>query len=102
MEAYYEMLSAANAASQGTNSSGKYAQLTSFLEQTEEYLSSLGTKIAAVKLQQQRSEAAAAAAALAKAEGASAEQQKYEADFAAKEVEAEQVITRERTLVLCE
>jgi uncharacterized glyoxalase superfamily metalloenzyme YdcJ len=87
MDAYYEMLSAAQEANKGSGKgSGKYEALTSFLEQTEEYLNSLGTKIAAVKLQQQRSEAAAAAAAMAKAEGASDEQQKYEAEFAAREV----------------
>ena len=52
----------------------RYASLQEFLEKTEGYLSQLGGKIAALKLDQQRSEAAARAAAEAEAAGATEEE----------------------------
>ena len=55
----------------GADTDERYASLQEFLEKTEGYLSQLGGKIAALKLDQQRSEAAAAAASVAEENGLS-------------------------------
>jgi hypothetical protein len=55
--------------------SERYDELASFLTKTEQYLTTLGTKISALKLTHEREDAAAAAAAAAAARGASAEEQ---------------------------
>ena len=84
MEAYRQLLAEARgregAEGLGANAEGlsgadqRYASLQEFLEKTEGYLSQLGGKIAALKLDQQRSEAAARAAAEAEAAGATEEE----------------------------
>ena len=83
MEAYRQLLAEARGregaeglgASPGLSAADeRYASLQEFLEKTEGYLSQLGGKIAALKLDQQRSEAAARAAAEAEAAGATEEE----------------------------
>jgi len=83
MEAYRQLLAEARGregaeglgASPGISAADeRYASLQEFLEKTEGYLSQLGGKIAALKLDQQRSEAAARAAAEAEAAGATEEE----------------------------
>ena len=84
MEAYRQLLAEARgregAEGLGAGAEGlsgadeRYASLQEFLEKTEGYLSQLGGKIAALKLDQQRSEAAARAAAEAEAAGATEEE----------------------------
>ena len=80
MEAYRELLAEARGregaigAGDGDAGDDKFAALQEFLEKTEGYLEQLGGKIAALKLDQQRSEAAAAAAAEAEAQGMTEEE----------------------------
>ncbi|XP_042478717.1 ATP-dependent helicase BRM-like isoform X2 [Macadamia integrifolia] len=64
----------------------RYAVLSSFLSQTEEYLYKLGGKITATKNQQEAVEAAAAAVAAARAQGLSEEEVKIAAACAGEEV----------------
>ncbi|KAJ4955280.1 hypothetical protein NE237_012063 [Protea cynaroides] len=64
----------------------RYAVLSSFLSQTEEYLHKLGGKITATKNQQEAVEAAAAAAAAARSQGLSEEEVKNVAACAGEEV----------------
>ncbi|GAB2271727.1 hypothetical protein Dimus_006558 [Dionaea muscipula] len=64
----------------------KYAVLSSFLTQTEDYLHKLGGKITAAKNQQEVHEAAAAAAAAARAQGLSEEEVRSAAACAGEEV----------------
>ncbi|PIN18589.1 Chromatin remodeling complex SWI/SNF [Handroanthus impetiginosus] len=85
VERYREMLM-----EQQTNISGeaaeRYAVLSSFLTQTEEYLHKLGSKITAAKNQQEVEEAANAAAAAARAQGLSEEEVRAAAACAREEV----------------
>ena len=81
MEAYRKLLAEARGREGGELGSSaaysnddRYASLQEFLEKTEGYLQQLGGKIAALKLDQQRSEAAATAAAEAEAAGATEEE----------------------------
>eukprot|EP00262_Sarcandra_glabra_P019213 TRINITY_DN7166_c0_g2_i2.p1 TRINITY_DN7166_c0_g2~~TRINITY_DN7166_c0_g2_i2.p1 ORF type:complete len:1406 (-),score=309.05 TRINITY_DN7166_c0_g2_i2:372-4517(-) len=75
---------------QQTNISGegaqRYAVLSSFLSQTEEYLQKLGGKITAAKNHQEVEEAAKAAAVAARAQGLSEEEVKAAAACAREEV----------------
>ncbi|XP_010255301.1 PREDICTED: ATP-dependent helicase BRM [Nelumbo nucifera] len=64
----------------------RYAVLSSFLTQTEEYLHKLGGKITAAKNQQEVEEAATAAAAAARSQGLSEEEVKAAAACAREEV----------------
>ncbi|VFQ76408.1 unnamed protein product [Cuscuta campestris] len=64
----------------------RYAVLSSFLSQTEEYLHKLGSKITAAKNQQEIEEAASAASAVAKAQGLSEEEARAAASCAREEV----------------
>ncbi|CAH9108266.1 unnamed protein product [Cuscuta epithymum] len=64
----------------------RYAVLSSFLSQTEEYLHKLGSKITAAKNQQEIEEAASSAAAAAKAQGLSEEEVRAAASCAREEV----------------
>ncbi|PKA58794.1 ATP-dependent helicase BRM [Apostasia shenzhenica] len=64
----------------------RYAVLSSFLSQTEEYLHKLGGKIAAAKSNQEMEEAANAAVAAARAQGFSEEEVKAAAACAGQEV----------------
>ncbi|CAN6455544.1 unnamed protein product [Victoria cruziana] len=85
VDRYREML-----LEQQTNMPGdaaqRYAVLSSFLSQTEEYLHKLGGKIRAVKCNQEVEEASLAAAAAARAQGLSEEEVKAAANCAGKEV----------------
>ncbi|XP_057780565.1 ATP-dependent helicase BRM isoform X2 [Salvia miltiorrhiza] len=85
VERYREML-----LEQQTNVPGeaaeRYAVLSSFLSQTEEYLHKLGSKITATKNQQEVEEAANAAAAAARAQGLSEEEVRAAAACAREEV----------------
>ncbi|KAL7158770.1 hypothetical protein ABFS83_02G165400 [Erythranthe nasuta] len=85
VERYREML-----LEQQTNVPGeaaeRYAVLSSFLTQTEEYLQKLGSKITATKNQQEVEEAANAAAAAARAQGLSEEEVRAAATCAREEV----------------
>ncbi|XP_031502776.1 ATP-dependent helicase BRM [Nymphaea colorata] len=85
VDRYREML-----LEQQTNTPGdaaqRYAVLSSFLSQTEEYLHKLGGKIRAVKCNQEVEEASLAAAAAARAQGLSEEEVKAVANCAGKEV----------------
>ncbi|KAI3444521.1 hypothetical protein Pfo_001186 [Paulownia fortunei] len=85
VERYREML-----LEQQTNIPGeaaeRYAVLSSFLTQTEEYLHKLGSKITAAKNQQEVEEAANAAAAAARAQGLSEEEVRAAAACAREEV----------------
>ncbi|KAK7274397.1 hypothetical protein RIF29_15482 [Crotalaria pallida] len=64
----------------------RYAVLSSFLSQTEEYLHKLGSKITAAKNQQEVEEAAKAAAAAARMQGLSEEEVRAAATCAGEEV----------------
>ncbi|KAL3622142.1 hypothetical protein CASFOL_033553 [Castilleja foliolosa] len=64
----------------------RYAVLSSFLSQTEDYLHKLGSKITATKNQQEVEEAANAAAAAARAQGLSEEELRAAAACAREEV----------------
>ena len=55
--------------------SERYEELAAFLTKTEQYLTTLGSKISALKLTHEREDAAVAAAAAAAARGASLEEQ---------------------------
>ncbi|KAH6779898.1 transcription regulatory protein SNF2 [Perilla frutescens var. hirtella] len=85
VERYREML-----LEQQTNVPGeaaeRYAVLSSFLTQTEEYLHKLGSKITATKNQQEVEEAANAAATAARAQGLSEEEVRAAAACAREEV----------------
>ncbi|KAH0768139.1 hypothetical protein KY290_004063 [Solanum tuberosum] len=85
VERYREML-----LEQQTNVPGdgaeRYAVLSSFLSQTEEYLHKLGGKITATKKQQEVDEAANAAAVAARAQGLSEEEVRAAAACAREEV----------------
>ena len=81
MEAYRQLLAEARGREGGIAGTGaggevddRYASLQEFLEKTEGYLSQLGGKIAALKLDQQRSEAAAKAVSEAEERGATEEE----------------------------
>lgn len=85
VERYREML-----LEQQTNIPGeaaeRYAVLSSFLSQTEEYLQRLGSKITSTKNQQEVDEAANAAAAAARTQGLSEEEARAAAACAREEV----------------
>ncbi|WOK94898.1 hypothetical protein Cni_G03603 [Canna indica] len=85
VDRYREML-----LEQQTNISGdaaeRYAVLSSFLSQTEEYLHKLGGKITAAKSHQEVEEAANSAAAAARAQGFSSEEVRAAAACAGEEV----------------
>ena len=87
LAAYRELLAEAKGREKDIAAGGegdKYEALTQFLEATESYLTKLGGKIAAVKIEQARSEAASAAASEAEAKGFSEEEVKAIAEEAAK------------------
>ena len=86
LAAYRELLAEARGRETDMTAEGegdKYEALTSFLNATESYLTKLGGKIAAVKIEQARSEAAAAAASEAEAKGLTEEEVKVVAEEAA-------------------
>ncbi|XP_043715452.1 ATP-dependent helicase BRM [Telopea speciosissima] len=85
VDRYREMLLEQQTSIQG-DAAQRYAVLSSFLSQTEEYLHKLGGKITATKNQQEAVEAAAAAAAAARAQGLSEEEVKNAAACAGEEV----------------
>jgi len=92
LAAYRELLAEARGRETDMGGEGegdKYEALTQFLNATETYLTKLGSKIAAVKIEQARSEAAAAAAAEAEAKGLSEDQIKAIAEEAAKDAALE-------------
>jgi len=87
LAAYRELLAEAKGRETNIAAGGegdKYEALTQFLEATESYLTKLGGKIAAVKIEQARSEAASAAASEAEAKGYSEDEVKAIAEEAAK------------------
>jgi len=87
LAAYRELLAEAKGRETDIATGGegdKYEALTQFLEATEMYLTKLGGKIAAVKIEQARSEAATAAAVEAEARGCGEEEVKFIAEEAAK------------------
>nr|GMC91119.1 ATP-dependent helicase BRM [Ipomoea batatas] len=85
VDRYREMLLEQQSGMPG-DSGERYAVLSSFLSQTEEYLHKLGSKITATKNQQEVEEAANAAAAAAKAQGLSEEEVRAAASCAREEV----------------
>ena len=92
LAAYRELLAEARGRETDMGGEGegdKYEALTQFLNATETYLTKLGSKIAAVKIEQARSEAAAAAATEAEAKGLSEDQIKAIAEDAAKDAALE-------------
>lgn len=87
LAAYRELLAEARGRETDMTTGGggdKYEALTQFLNATESYLTKLGGKIAAVKIEQARSEAAAVAAAEAESRGLSEEEVRVIAEEAAK------------------
>ncbi|GMH00503.1 hypothetical protein Nepgr_002342 [Nepenthes gracilis] len=85
VERYREMLLEQQTSMPG-DSGERYAVLSSFLTQTEEYLHKLGGKITAAKNQQEVEEAATAAAAAARVQGLSEDEVKAAAACAGEEV----------------
>uniref|UniRef100_A0A6M2FAQ2 ATP-dependent helicase BRM n=1 Tax=Populus davidiana TaxID=266767 RepID=A0A6M2FAQ2_9ROSI len=85
VERYREMLLEQQTSISG-DASERYAVLSSFLTQTEEYLHKLGGKITAAKNQQEVEEAANAAAAAARLQGLSEEEVRAAAACAGEEV----------------
>ncbi|KAL1809410.1 hypothetical protein ACET3Z_026400 [Daucus carota] len=85
VERYREMLLEQQTSIPGDGAE-RYAVLSSFLSQTEEYLHKLGSKITATKSQQEVEEAANAAAAAARAQGLSEEEARAAAACAGEEV----------------
>lgn len=85
VERYREMLLEQQTSIPG-DAAERYAVLSSFLTQTEEYLHKLGSKITAAKNQQEVEEAANAAAAAARAQGLSEEEVRTAATCAGEEV----------------
>jgi len=86
LAAYRELLAEARGRETDMATGGegdKFEALTQFLNATETYLTKLGGKIAAVKIEQARSEAAAAAASEAEAKGLSEDEIKVLAEEAA-------------------
>ncbi|XP_059457831.1 ATP-dependent helicase BRM isoform X4 [Corylus avellana] len=85
VERYREMLLEQQTSIPG-EAAERYAVLSSFLSQTEEYLHKLGSKITAAKNQQEVDEAANAAAAAARLQGLSEEEVRAAAACAGEEV----------------
>uniref|UniRef100_A0A2P2LHY5 SNF2 N-terminal domain-containing protein n=1 Tax=Rhizophora mucronata TaxID=61149 RepID=A0A2P2LHY5_RHIMU len=85
VERYREMLLEQQTSIPG-DASERYAVLSSFLTQTEEYLHKLGSKITAAKNQQEVEEAANAAAVAARLQGLSEEEVRAVAACAGEEV----------------
>ncbi|GLU00741.1 hypothetical protein SLE2022_180870 [Rubroshorea leprosula] len=85
VERYREMLLEQQTSVPG-DAAERYAVLSSFLSQTEEYLNKLGSKITAAKSQQEVEEAANAAAAAARLQGLSEEEVRAAAACAGEEV----------------
>ncbi|KAJ8749051.1 hypothetical protein K2173_013496 [Erythroxylum novogranatense] len=85
VERYREMLLEQQTSISG-DAAERYAVLSSFLTQTEEYLHKLGSKITAAKNQQEVEEAANAAAAAARLQGLSEEEVRAAAACAGEEV----------------
>ncbi|KAL6128685.1 hypothetical protein ACLB2K_072040 [Fragaria x ananassa] len=85
VERYREMLLEQQTSITG-DAAERYAVLSSFLSQTEEYLHKLGSKITAAKNQQEVEEAANAAAAAARLQGLSEEEVRVAAACAGEEV----------------
>ncbi|KAL8119055.1 hypothetical protein AgCh_016530 [Apium graveolens] len=85
VERYREMLLEKQTSIPGDGAE-RYAVLSSFLSQTEEYLHKLGSKITATKSQQEVEEAASVAAAAARAQGLSEEEARAAAACAGEEV----------------
>ncbi|XP_043805233.1 ATP-dependent helicase BRM isoform X3 [Manihot esculenta] len=85
VERYREMLLEQQTSIEG-DAAERYAVLSSFLTQTEEYLHKLGSKITAAKNQQEVEEAANAAAAAARLQGLSDEEIRAAAACAGEEV----------------
>ncbi|KAI4303378.1 hypothetical protein MLD38_039018 [Melastoma candidum] len=85
VERYREMLLEQQTAVPG-DAAERYAVLSSFLTQTEEYLEKLGGKITAAKSQQEVEEAANSAAAAARLQGLSEEEVRTAAACAGEEV----------------
>ncbi|GKU96761.1 hypothetical protein SLEP1_g9958 [Rubroshorea leprosula] len=85
VERYREMLLEQQTSIPG-DAAERYAVLSSFLSQTEEYLNKLGSKITATKNQQEVEEAANAAAAAARLQGLSEEEVRAAAACAGDEV----------------
>ncbi|XP_057454652.1 ATP-dependent helicase BRM-like isoform X2 [Lotus japonicus] len=85
VDRYREMLLEQQSSIPG-EASERYAVLSSFLSQTEEYLHKLGSKITAAKSQQEVEEAAKAAAAAARLQGLSEEEVRAAAACAGEEV----------------
>ncbi|GAV64761.1 SNF2_N domain-containing protein/Helicase_C domain-containing protein [Cephalotus follicularis] len=85
VERYREMLLEQQTNIQG-DAAERYAVLSSFLSQTEEYLHKLGSKITAAKNQQEVEEAANAATAAARLQGLSEEEVRVAAACAGEEV----------------
>lgn len=84
VERYREMLLEQQTSIPG-EAAERYAVLSSFLSQTEEYLHKLGSKITAAKNQQEMEEAANAAAAAARLQGLSEEEVRAAATCAGEE-----------------
>ncbi|KAJ7951159.1 ATP-dependent helicase BRM-like [Quillaja saponaria] len=85
VERYREMLLEQQTSIPG-EASERYAVLSSFLSQTEEYLHKLGSKITAAKNQQEMEEASAAAAAAARLQGLCEEEVRAASACAGEEV----------------
>ncbi|KAG4922446.1 hypothetical protein AAZX31_18G215200 [Glycine max] len=85
VDRYREMLLEQQTSIQG-DAAERYAVLSTFLTQTEEYLHKLGSKITAAKNQQEVEEAAKAAAAAARLQGLSEEEVRAAAACAGEEV----------------
>ncbi|KAK7340271.1 hypothetical protein VNO77_20973 [Canavalia gladiata] len=85
VDRYREMLLEQQTSIQG-DAAERYAVLSTFLTQTEEYLHKLGSKITAAKNQQEVEEAAKAAAAAARLQGLSEEEVRVAAACAGEEV----------------
>ncbi|OWM64256.1 hypothetical protein CDL15_Pgr018828 [Punica granatum] len=85
VERYREMLLEQQTSIPG-DAAERYAVLSTFLTQTEEYLQKLGNKISAAKTQQEVEEAANAAAAAARLQGLSEEEVRAAATCAGEEV----------------
>ncbi|KAL8138466.1 hypothetical protein V2J09_004467 [Rumex salicifolius] len=85
MERYREMLLEQQTSIPG-DAAERFAVLSTFLSQTEDYLHKLGGKITATKGQQEVEEAAAAAAAAARAQGLSEDEIRAAASCAGEEV----------------
>ncbi|XP_028769230.1 ATP-dependent helicase BRM isoform X2 [Neltuma alba] len=85
VDRYREMLLEQQTSIPG-DASERYAVLSSFLTQTEDYLQKLGSKITAAKSQQEVEEAARAAAAAARLQGLSEEEVRAAAACAGEEV----------------